>query len=78
MAYSLYVRQYTHLQSFGPRVEDFESVSGRFLGILDRSRSECFQMQPVTCGDLMACLYEFEVYLIYSSKRISNFPEILN
>lgn len=42
-----------------------------------RSRSECFQIQPVTCWHLLVCLYLFEVYSLKSSKMIRNFLEAL-
>ena len=45
----------------------------------DRSKSKCFQAQPsymLTSFDFF--WYEFEVYSIYSSKKIGSFVEVLN
>ena len=56
---------------------DSASVIGEILG-LNRLRSKCLQVQPVTCGHPSVFLNEFEVYSINSSKVIGNSPEFLN
>ena len=45
----------------------------------NRSKSWCFQVQPVTCCDLSVFLHLFEVYSVDSgSKMIGHFPEVSN
>ena len=43
----------------------------------DRSKSQCFQVRPVTCCDLSVFLHEFEVYSIDCSKIIDEFHGVL-
>jgi hypothetical protein len=62
--------------SIGP-LEVREYVCGEIFGH-NWLRSYCFQVQPVTCCDLLDFFTNFEVYSIDSSKIMGIFLEVLN
>ena len=41
-------------------------------------KSQCFQVQPITCCDLSAFLHRCEIYSIDSPNKIGDFPHVLN
>ena len=53
------------------------AVSGKDFGH-NRSQSQCFQVQLVTCRHLSVFLHRFQEYSPSSSKTIDNSPEVLN
>ena len=55
---------------------DRNSVRGDFWAL--SVKILVFQIQLVTCCDLLVFLYQFEIHSIDSAEMVSNFPEVLN
>ena len=52
---------------------------GQLFWSIIAQKSYCFQVQMVTCCDVLSVfLYKIEIYSIDSSKRIDNFAQVLN